>query len=377
MIRQLDFPLILLLLVLAIISIVAISGATHSSNPSYVEQQVVWYLVGILSLVAVLLFDYRVLMQGRFVYILYGLGILLLLLVMVPGVGVTVKGAQQWLRIGGFQFQPSELMKLFLIVTLAKVTAEVPTLPIRGWREIGKVLALFALPFILILQQPDLGTALVLIGIAGSILLAAGLDWRIFLAGMMAATLVIGGILFLFFTEHPLLRTILADHQIQRIETFINPASDPSGAGYQLTQSMIAVGSGQLYGKGLHNGTQAQGKWIPEPHNDFIFAVWAEEFGFIGGSILLCTFIFLVYRIIQVGINSGDPFGAYIVAGVAGMVVFQVFQNIGMTVGMLPITGLPLPFVSYGGSSLITHMMAMGLVLNVGMRKEGDFLFMD
>lgn len=369
--------MIFLMLVLATISIVAISGATHSSNPEYVEQQIYWYLLGILSMVATLLFDYRVLKQGRFLYVLYALGILLLLLVMVPGVGVLVKGAQKWIRIGSFQFQPSELMKLILLLVLAKVAAEVEQLPLRDWRQIGKMIGLFAPPFILILEEPDLGMSLVLVGILSSILLAGGLDWRIFMTGLAAVAILVGGVALLYATESPLLEVVLKPHQIQRIETFVNPASDPTGSGFQLTQSMIAVGSGQLDGKGFQNGTQTRGRWIPEPHNDFIFAAYAEEFGFIGGSILLCTFIFLVYRIIRVGIQCEDRFGSYIVAGVAGMTVFQVFQNIGMTVGMLPVTGLSLPFISYGGSSLITQMVAMGLVLNIGMRKEGDFLFMD
>ncbi|GGA36064.1 rod shape-determining protein RodA [Kroppenstedtia guangzhouensis] len=377
MVRQLDYLLIFLILVLAAISIVAISGATHSFNPSYVQQQLLWYLLGILLMGATLLFDYRVLFQGRFLYVMYGLGVLLLILVMIPGVGVMVKGAQKWIRLGGFQFQPSELMKLILILVLAKVTAEIEQLPLRDWRKIGKILGLFIPPFILTLKEPDLGMALVFVGILASILLAGGLDWRIMMAGLMAVVFLIAGVAFLYATDSPLLSKILEPHQIQRIEIFANPSSDPTGAGYQLTQSMIAVGSGQLDGKGFQQGTQTQGNWIPEPHNDFIFAVLAEEFGFIGGSILLCTFIFLVYRTIRIGIHCDHRFGAYIVAGVAGMTVFQVFQNIGMNAGMLPITGLPLPFISYGGSSLITQMMAMGLVLNIGMRKEGDFLFMD
>lgn len=375
--RQLDYLLLFLILVLATISIIAISGATHTTDPTFVEKQIYWYILGILCLLATLLFDFRILDQGRFVYLLYGFGIFLLLLVMIPGVGIEKKGAQQWLYIGGLQFQPSELMKLILIVTLAKVSQEVRSLPIQKGKDLFRFLGLFFLPFLLIIQQPDLGTALVLIGIMSSILLVAGLDWRILLAGVIAVVVLVGGMMILFFTDHPLLHVILEDHQVQRIETFVHPASDPGGAGYQLTQSMIAVGSGQLNGKGFQNGTQTQGKWVPEPHNDFIFAVFAEEFGFIGVSILLCSFIFLVYRMIQIGVHSGDAFGSCIVAGVVGMLVFQVFQNIGMTVGMLPITGLPLPFISYGGSSLITQMMAVGLVLNVGMHKEKDFLFMD
>lgn len=377
MIHRLDYPLLFFILVLAVISIVAISGATYSTNPSFVQQQLYWYILGILLMGATLLFDYRVLAQGRFVYLLYGLGLLLLLLVWIPGVGVSVKGAQRWVNFFGFQFLPSEFMKLFLIITLAKVANEIQQVPIRSWRELAKLTALFTVPFFIILKQPDLGTSLVLVGILVSIMLAGGVDWRIFAVGLIAAFILIGGVFILFFTEHPLLHSLLEEHQIQRIETFVNPASDPTGSGYQLTQSMIAVGSGQLDGKGFQQGTQAQGRWLPEPHNDFIFAVFAEEFGFIGGSILLCTFLFLTYRMIQVGIRCEDRFGACLVAGVTGMIVFQVFQNIGMTVGLLPVTGLPLPFISYGGSALISNLIAVGLVLNVGMRQGGINLFAD
>ncbi|MFC4076693.1 rod shape-determining protein RodA [Salinithrix halophila] len=377
MLRQLDYLMIILILVLALISIVAISGATYSTNPSFLEKQISWYITGILLLTATLLFDYRVLAQGRFAYVLYGFGIFLLLLVMIPGIGVTVKGAQQWIRLGGFQFQPSEFMKLFLIVLTAKLVSEIRTLPIFNGRQIGKILALFAVPILIILQQPDLGTALVLVGILGSILLAGGLDWRYILTAIVLVGVLVGGILGLYLSDSPLLHIVLEDHQIQRISTFLNPASDPSGAGYQLTQSMIAVGSGQLSGKGFHNGTQAQGKWIPEPHNDFIFAVYAEEWGFIGGAFLLCIFIFLVYRMIRVAILCEDRFGSMVIAGVVGMIVFQVAQNIGMTVGMLPITGLPLPYISYGGSSLLVQMVAAGLVLNISMRRGNDLLFTD
>jgi rod shape determining protein RodA len=376
MLRQLDFPLILLVGVLAVISIVAISSATYTVKPTYPDKQMMWYLLGILLLVATLLFDYRLLSQGRLVYVLYGLGVVLITMVWIPGLGVKVNGAQQWVNLGGVQFQPSEFMKIFLILSMAKLLVDMEEIPIRGWRNIGKILGLFLLPFAVILKQPDLGTALVLMGILGSMVLVAGVDWRILLTCVLVVAVLAGGVFVLYFTHKDWLEMILEDHQIQRIETFINPASDPTGAGYQLTQSMIAVGSGQLSGKGFHHGTQAQGNWIPEPHNDFIFAVFAEEFGFIGGSILLCTFLFLIYRMVKVGISCEDRFGSYIIAGIVGMLVFQVFQNIGMTVGMLPITGLPLPFVSYGGSSLLTGMVAVGLVLNIGMRQGGEYLFM-
>jgi rod shape determining protein RodA len=377
MIHRLDVPLLLFVLMLAVISIVAISGATYSTNPSFVQQQVYWYILGILLMGVTLLFDYRVLAQGRFVYLVYGLGLFLLLLVLIPGIGVSIKGAQRWVNLFGVQFLPSEFMKLFLIVTLAKVTAEFQRIPVRSWRELGKLIALFLVPFFLILKQPDLGTSLVLVGILVSVMLAGGVDWRIFAVGLIVVGIAVGTVFLLFFMQHPLLHAILEEHQIQRIETFVNPASDPTGAGYQLTQSMIAIGSGQLDGKGFQQGTQAQGRWLPEPHNDFIFAVFAEEFGFIGGSILLCLFLFLIYRMVQVGIRCEDRFGACLVAGVIGMIVFQVFQNIGMTVGLLPVTGLPLPFISYGGSALIANLVAVGLVLNVGMRQGGNNWFAD
>jgi rod shape determining protein RodA len=374
---SLDYPLIVLVLLLAVISILSISSATYTSDSSYVGKQIGWYVLGILLMTAVLLFDYRSLAQGRFVYVLYVLGLILLMLVWVPGLGVKVKGAQQWIRIGSFQFQPSEFMKIFLILTIAKHLAEVKRLPLRDYKTLGKIGLLFAVPFLIILKQPDLGTALVLAGILGSMLLVGGLDWRWILTGVIIVVIVVGTVLGLYVTKSPLIHVILKPHQIERIQTFLDPASDPTGAGYQLTQSMIAVGSGQLSGKGFHNGTQAQGKWIPEPHNDFIFAVFAEEFGFIGASILLCIFIFVVYRMLRIALRCEDRFGSCIIAGIVGMLVFQVFQNIGMTIGLLPITGLPLPFISYGGSSLMTQMIAVGLVLNVGMQQKREFLFMD
>ncbi|SFS81483.1 rod shape-determining protein RodA [Marininema halotolerans] len=376
MIRQIDFLMIMLIGMLAIVSMVAISGATYSTNPTYFEKQISWYITGILLMFATLLFDYRVLAQGRFVYVLYGVGLLFLLLVMIPGIGVTVKGAQQWIRIGGFQFQPSEFMKIIMIILIAKFLAEVRSTPVYA-RTLWKVFLLFAVPFFIILKQPDLGTALVLIGILCSILVAGGLYWRTVVTVGTVGVVLMAAVFTLYLTDSPLLHVILEDHQIKRISTFVNPASDPSGAGYQLTQSMIAVGSGELMGKGFHHGTQAQGRWIPEPHNDFIFAVFAEEWGFVGGAVLLCLFIFLIYRMMRIAIHCDDRFGTLIVTGVVGMVVFQVFQNIGMTIGMLPVTGLPLPYISYGGSSLLTQLIAAGLVLNVSMRRNTDLYFAD
>lgn len=374
LILNVDLLIIMMVLVLATISIVAISSATYTDDPTYVNKQIVWYVVGFLCMSIFLLFDYKILSQGRFLPVLFGFTLLLNILVMVPGLGVEVNGAQLWFRIGGFQFQPSEMMKLVLILILAKVLAEKKG---NTWSDLpflGKIALWFGVPFLIILAQPDLGTSLILFGILLSMLLVSGLNWKWFLAGLIVIGSIAGGVLLLYITDSPLLHVLLQPHQIERIQIFIDPASDPTGAGYQSTQAKIAIGSGMLKGKGFHQGTQAQGNWIPEPHNDFIFAVYAEEFGFIGASILICAYLFLIYRMLLIALRSDHLFGTYIVTGVMGMFVFQIFQNIGMTIGLMPITGIPLPLVSYGGSSLIMQMIAIGFVINVGMRSHTDAL---
>jgi rod shape determining protein RodA len=374
-IRQLDLFVILALIVLAAISIVAISSATYTSDPSFVQKQMLWYTVGFLCMIGVLLFDYKNLLQGRFLYILYGFGLLLLLLVMIPGVGKKVNGAQSWIGIGSFTFQPSELMKLILILILAKILSEKKGAPWSDLKTLGKIFAFFATPFSIIVLQPDLGTAMILMAILASMLLVGGLDWKWFAGGIAVVAVAVGTVIILYTTHSPLLHLVLQPHQIERIQIFLDPASDPTGAGYQSTQAKIAIGSGMLEGKGFHHGTQAQGNWIPEPYNDFIFAVIGEEFGFIGGSVLMCAYLFLLYRLIQIAGRASHPFGVYIAAGIVGMFVFQIYQNIGMTLGLMPITGIPLPFISYGGSSIITQLMAVGFVLNVGMRSQNELIF--
>lgn len=370
MLRHLDVAILLIILCLAAISIVAVSSAKFN-DPDYVEKQLTWYGAGFLALFLSLVIDYR--RFNQYAYWLYGLGIILLLLLYVPGIGMDpeeTKGARSWMKLGMVQFQPSELMKIFMIFTLAKALADTKEIRIKSWKALAKVTLLFVVPFGMILKEPDLGTALVLLAIIGSVLLVAGLDWRIIVALVLAVALLVGSIFWMYFYQPSLLEKILEDHQIQRIDTFVNPDANVGDEGWQVTQGMIAIGSGQLFGKGMHQGTQTQGLWIPESHNDFIFAVIAEEFGFIGASILLCLFIYLIYRMVYIALAAQDFFGAYVVAGVIGMLVFQIFQNIGMTVGLMPVTGINLPFISYGGSSLISSMLAVGIVLNVGMRRK-------
>jgi rod shape-determining protein RodA len=306
--------------------------------------------------------------------LLYGFGILLNLLVMVPGIGEKVNGAQLWIRIGDFSIQPSELMKIFVILILAKIIAQKKGEPWQDLHTLGKILLIAGVPFIIILLQPDLGTALILLAIIASMLLVGGLDRKWLAGGFALVVLVVGAVLLLYISDSPLLHVLLADHQIERIQIFLDPASDPSGAGYQATQAKIAIGSGMLWGKGFHQGTQAQGNWIPEPHNDFIFAVIAEEFGFVGSSVLLLCYLFLLYRLIKIALSANNLFGVYIVSGVIGMFAFQIFQNVGMAIGLMPITGIPLPFISYGGTSIVTQLVAVGLALNVGMHAKKEQL---
>lgn len=372
--KQIDFAIVFIFILLAAISIVSISSATYTGDQVFYGKQIIWYLVGFLCMFCVLLFDYKILTQGRVLLLLYGFGILLNLLVMVPGIGEKVNGAQLWIRIGDFSIQPSELMKIFVILILAKIIAQKKGEPWQDLHTLGKILLIAGVPFIIILLQPDLGTALILLAIIASMLLAGGLDRKWLAGGFALVVLVVGAVLLLYISDSPLLHVLLADHQIERIQIFLDPASDPSGAGYQATQAKIAIGSGMLWGKGFHQGTQAQGNWIPEPHNDFIFAVIAEEFGFVGSSVLLLCYLFLLYRLIKIALSANNLFGVYIVSGVIGMFAFQIFQNVGMAIGLMPITGIPLPFISYGGTSIVTQLVAVGLALNVGMHAKKEQL---
>lgn len=372
--KQIDFAIIFIFILLAAISIVSITSATYSGDQAFYEKQIIWYIVGFLCMFCVLLFDYKILTQGRFLLILYGFGIFLNLLVMVPGIGEKVNGAQLWIRIGSFSFQPSELMKIFAILILAKIIAQKKGEPWQDLHTLGKISLIAGLPFVIILLQPDLGTALILLAIIASMLLVGGLDRTWLAGGLTVVALIVGAILLLYIFDSPLLHVLLADHQIERIQTFLDPASDPTGAGYQATQAKIAIGSGMLWGKGFQQGTQAQGNWIPEPHNDFIFAVIAEEFGFVGSIILLLCYLALLYRLIKIALTTSNLFGVCIVSGVIGMFAFQIFQNVGMAIGLMPITGIPLPFISYGGTSIVTQFVAVGLAMNVGMRAKEEQL---
>ncbi len=363
--KELDWSIILILLGLGVFSYLGISGS--AVGPDLAGKQVIWYLVGFVILTAILLFDYRI--YRGLAYIFYGFGILLLI-----GVFFTPErnGATSWYNLGPVLFQPSELMKLFVILTVARYLAKKEE---KGERfekfyQLFPLFMLIGVPLLLILVQPDLGTSLVFTGIMSTMLVAGGVRFLHFAYLGSAAGLFFGFMAFLYNFKEKLFFKIIKPYQWKRIEYWLNPDLDAMGWGFQLKQSLIAIGSGQLMGKGVNTATQASYGWVPVGESDFIFTVIAEKMGFIGAGMLMILFFFLIYRMIRIAMETKDPFGSYVVSGVVGMLTFQIFENIGMTIQLMPITGIPLPFISYGGSSLITNFLIIGIVLNIGMRKQ-------
>lgn len=363
--RSLDWILIFCLIALGVFSFIGISGATPEANNEW--KQLIWYILGFTILFGVLLFDYTTI--ANFTYLLYGFGMVLIIGVLfMPA----QNNAHSWYDFGPVNFQPSELMKLFVIMAVSKYLADKNARDeqIVTFRDLLPVLLLLGIPLLLILIQPDLGTATVFIGILISMLVVAGIPRKFFfMLGGAAATLFGILALFYFVAKESVFDKLIHPYQWQRIVAWLEPELYPKD-GYQLMQSLTAIGSGQLLGKGIGQGTQARYGWVPVGESDFIFTVIGEELGFIGSSLLLLVLFFIVYRMVRIAMNAKDMFGMYLVSGVIGMFVFQIFENIGMTIQLMPITGITLPFISYGGSSLIVNFLIVGMVLNIGMRHK-------
>lgn len=356
LLRYVDWTLLGATLALLAGGAVVLYSATQSSaDPgAFVKARALHAGIGLMLLAAVAVIDYQVIARA-WRPILVGT---LLLLGAVMVVGKTSMGAQRWIPLGPLGgFQPSELAKLALIVTLAKHIDGHPEL--QSWRSLVPVLLLAGIPIAMIVMQPDLGTAMVMTAIAAALLFTGGAPLKVL--GAIGA----GTVAFV-----PLLWPMLHDYQRRRLIVFIDPGVDPLGAGYALIQSKIAVGSGQLFGKGLLHGTQNLLNFIPEQHTDFIFTVVGEELGFVGALIMLVLFAVWLWRGLAIAAQAKDRLGMLIAAGVVAMVAFHLFINVGMTIGLMPITGIPLPFISHGGSALIVMLMACGLLLNVGMRRK-------
>jgi rod shape determining protein RodA len=355
---------LLLLLVAAIVStgVTTVYSATfaqsqHQMSP-LVWRQALWASGGALLMFALLFVDYRKL--ERFAYVIYVA--VLGLLVLVPLAGFLSGGSRRWIHLGFFALQPSELAKLALIIVLARFFHRDSARDSYGIKEMVVPAILCAIPAVLTLAQPDLGSAAVMGFIFVSIVLVAGLRGRVILT-LAAIGLIVT------FVAGPRLWSHLKPYQQKRILTFMNPESDPLGAGYHLIQSKIAVGSGMFWGKGFLNGTQNRLQFLPEQHTDFIFSVFAEEWGFVGCATLAVLYGALILRGLQIVARAKDRFGSLLAFGVVAMIFWQAFVNIAMTTGLLPVVGITLPFFSYGGSSMITLMLGIGLLLNVSMRR--------
>ncbi len=338
--------------------IIAIYSATKSRAlplaESFYFRQISWMGIGVLLLVLSVSISYQ-----RFIdisYVLYALNIILLVLVLVAG--HVRLGAQRWFSVGGFAFQPSEFIKLTLILALANYAGNKKD-AMSEFKNLIIPCILAGIPFVLVLLQPDLGTALLLVPIFLTVMIMSGVRLR-YIIGMIAVG--IAGL--------PVFWHFLRDYQRQRLLVFINPNIDPLGAGYTIIQSKIAVGSGGLLGKGWLSGTQNQLNFLPERHTDFIFSVIGEEWGFLGAMGLVLLYFFIVKRAFNISMLTSDAYGRAIASGVGVMLALQVIINIAMTIGMMPVVGIPLPLVSYGGSSLVTTVIAIGLLLNVGMRRS-------
>jgi rod shape determining protein RodA len=330
------------------------NGSSPSQTPIYVKQAL-FFLMGIFLAAAVVALDYRRWLD--YAYVLYGIIVLLLATVLL--FGKTISGSQRWISMGPLTFQPSELSKWVTLLVLVRFFRKRPSLD--GYytlREVMGPLGLIGVLAFLIVVEPDLGTTIILVLIAGSVLLCAGFRLRSFLK--IALLLVVA---------FPLVWHGLEDYQRNRIMTFLDPQRDPLGAGYHVTQSKIAVGSGGLFGKGFRQGTQSQLRFLPEHHTDFAFSVWAEEWGFVGSLLLLTLFFLLLAYGMHVAYRAGDLEGRLLALGVVAFFFWPVVINTGMALGLLPVVGVALPFISYGGSSLITSLMAIGLLLNVRIRR--------
>ena len=356
-IRNIDWKLVSIVLVIFFFGLLVLSSATHVNITGDFKQitiQLIAFTLGIIVIGILLLFDYNSI--GKYYKELYIFSIFMLLIVLIPGIGDKQFGARSWIRIGSFfNLQTSEIAKLTFILSYAKIV-DMNKENIKDLKTLGK-LVVYALPFIgLLLGQPDLGTAIVFMCIIFFMLYSAGIDKKVI------RNVIIAGIILA-----PLMYFFMAPHQRIRIVNFFNPQASSN---YQVLQSMIAIGSGGLTGKGLYHGSQNQENFLPVRDSDFIFAVVGEEFGFIGMMFVILMFILLITRLITIAKRSKNTYGSFIVAGITGMFAYQIIQNIGMTVGLMPVTGVTLPFVSYGGSSILTSMANIGIVLNVYIRRK-------
>jgi len=328
----------------------------------YLKRHIINIMIGLVLAYAVTVIDYRLL--RAYTPILWGAGVLGLVIVLIPGLGAEINGAKAWIALpGGFQIQPAELAKIAIIIGMSMILSERshdsdgPTS-----RDVVQSLTIAAIPVLLIILQPDMGTVLIISAAVVTIIAVSGVPAR-WVAGLLLIA-VLGGFV-------AVKAGVISEYQVNRLQTFVDPNADTQGAGYQLRQARITVGSGGLIGTGLFNGPQTNGRFVPEQQTDFIFTVAGEELGFIGSGTILILYLILLMRGFSIARRTSDPFGRLVCTGVIAWFAFQIFENIGMTLGLMPMTGVPLPFISYGGSSMFATLIGIGLLQNVHARLRG------
>ncbi len=358
LIQNIDWLLLLVVLIIAAVSILNLYSATYpireEGGAQIFAKQIYWFFSGFFVFLVMTTFNYFVL--ERIAYPAYIVSVILLVLVIV--IGKVTSGSQRWLSLGLFSFQPSELEKIVILIVFAKFFSEKGGFQKYRLRDLWQPFLILAMPFLLILKEPDLGTALLIVLVSVSVIFFVNIYWKSLMILVVSA-----------FAAAPIIWFNLKEYQQARILTFIRPEMDPLGAGYHINQSKIAIGSGLFWGKGFLKGTQTRLNFLPEQHTDFAFSVLAEEWGFFGTAILLLLYLFLILCGLSIAKNSKDKFGSILAIGIVAMLFWQVVINVGMVAGLLPVVGIPLPLFSYGGSSLITTMAAIGLLMNIRMRR--------
>ena len=358
LIQNFDWVLLLLLLLLAAISITNLYSATypirHAGGSQVFAKQIYWFLFGFTAFLFMTTFNYSLLESVAYPIYL----VIIVLLIAVLFSGKVISGSQRWLHLGTFSVQPSELSKIAIVILLAKFFCDKNIGHGYRLRDLWQVFIYIAIPCLLIIKEPDLGTALLLVFISLSIIFFVKVYWK------SLVILVISAL-----SLAPFIWLSLKAYQRTRILTFFRPEMDPLGSGYHIIQSKIAIGSGLFWGKGFLKGTQTRLHFLPEQHTDFAFSVLAEEWGFVGSAFLLLLYLFIILWGLNIAKNSKDRFGSILAVGIVAIIFWQVVINVAMVTGLLPVVGIPLPLFSYGGSSLVTTMAGMGLLMNISMRR--------
>ena len=355
-----------LLLVMGTVLVYAATREWYARNgldpQYYLKRHVINIAIGVLLAYGTTVIDYRLL--RAYTPIFWGLSVLGLVMVLIPALGSTVNGARAWIALpGGFQIQPAELAKIAIIIGMSMLLSE------RGnnsdepsSQDVIQALVIAALPVLLIIRQPDMGTVFIISASVVTIIAVSGAPSR-WVAGLIIVAIVGAGV--------AVQTGVISEYQLNRLQTFVDPTADTQGAGYQLRQARITVGSGGLIGTGLFNGPQTNGRFVPEQQTDFIFTVAGEELGFVGSGFILLLYLLVLMRAFSIARRTSDPFGRLVSTGVIAWFAFQIFENIGMTLGLMPMTGVPLPFISYGGSSMFATLIGFGLLQNVHARSKG------